>query len=236
MSHATVEGAAAPRRADNLALIFQELFTAIERLRSNRQAVSDAESFRHHIREAVKTAAQEARNRAGYSGEDIRMATLAVVGFLDETILNLQSPLFANWPRKPLQEELFGTHMAGEVFFQNLQELLGRNNSEDLADVLEAHLLCLLLGYRGRYSLGDRGELQSISNATADKIRRIRGALGGLSPNWAPPAEQAAPLKDPWSRRFLIGAAACFVFAVLLFLIYKVVLGSGASGLQAIAS
>jgi type VI protein secretion system component VasF len=56
----------APSRPENLALIFQELFTAIVRLRSNRQAVSDAESFRHHIREAVKTAAQEARNRAGY--------------------------------------------------------------------------------------------------------------------------------------------------------------------------
>ena len=73
----------APARPENLALIFQELFTAIERLRSNRQAVTDAESFRHHIREAVKTAAQEARNRASYSTDDIRMATLAVVGFLD---------------------------------------------------------------------------------------------------------------------------------------------------------
>src|ERR1022692_3649887 len=37
-------------RPENLALIFQELFTAIVRLRANRQAVSDAESFRHHIR------------------------------------------------------------------------------------------------------------------------------------------------------------------------------------------
>ena len=82
----------APSRSENLALIFQELFTAIERLRSNRQEVSDSDSFRHHIREAVKTAAQEAHNRAGYSTEDIRKATLAVVGFLDETILNLQSP------------------------------------------------------------------------------------------------------------------------------------------------
>ncbi len=228
--------AGAVRRADNLALIFQELLTAIVRLRANRQAVNDAESFRHHIREAVKTAAQEARNRAGYSTDDIRMATLAVIGFLDETILNLQHPLFANWPRKPLQEELFGTHMAGEVFFQNLQELLGRNNSEDLADVLEVYYLCLLLGYRGRYSLGDRGELQSIIQATAEKIRRIRGAFAGLSPSWAPPAEQVAAARDPWGRRFLIGAIACFALMVLLFVIYKVTLGSAASGLAAIAS
>jgi len=226
----------APYRPENLALIFQELFTAIERLRSNRQAVSDAESFRHHIREAVKTAAQEARNRAGYSTEDIRKATLAVVGFLDETILNLQSPLFANWPRQPLQEELFGTHMAGEVFFQNLQELLDRGDSEDLADVLEVHYLCLLLGYGGRYSIGNRGELQSIMSATARKIQRIRGDFAGLSPAWKPPAEQVKKTGDPWSRRLLFASVACFVLAVLLFVVYKLVLGSGASGLQAIVS
>jgi len=226
----------APTRPENLALIFQELFTAIVRLRSNRQAVSDSESFRHHIREAVKTAAQEARNRAGYSTEDIRKATLAVVGFLDETILNLQSPLFANWPRQPLQEELFGTHMAGEVFFQDLQELLGRNDSEELADVLEVHYLCLLLGYGGRYSIGNRGELQSIIGATARKIQRIRGDFAGLSPAWKPPTEEVKKAHDPWARRLLFGAVACFALALVLFVAYKLILGSGTSSLQTIVS
>jgi type VI secretion system protein ImpK len=149
MPQGTVANAAAPR-AENLALILQELFTAIVRLRANRQQVSDAGSFREHIREAVKTAAQDARNRAGYPTEYIKMSTLAVVGFLDETILTLQNQLFANWPRQPLQEELFGNQLAGEVFFQNLQELLGRSDSADLADVLEVHYLCLLLGFTGR--------------------------------------------------------------------------------------
>ena len=220
-----------PVRAENLALIFQELFTVIERLRSNRQAVTDAESFRHHIREAVKTAAQEARNRAGYATEDIRMATLAVVGFLDETILNLQNPLFADWPRQPLQLELFGTHMAGEVFYQNLRELLGRNDSEDLADVLEVHYLCLLLGYSGQYSLGNRGELQSIMTATAQKIRHIRGEFTGLSPAWRAPQEHFEAARDPWTRRLTITAVAFLVLAILLFVFYKVVLVSGASTL-----
>ena len=226
----------APSRPENLALIFQELFTAIVRLRSNRQAVSDSQSFRHHIREAVKNAAQDARNRAGYTTEDIRMATLAVVGFLDETILNLQSPLFADWPHQPLQEELFGTHMAGEVFFQNLQALLGRNDSEDLADVLEVHYLCLLLGYGGRYSLGNRGELQSIMDMTARKIRRIRGEFAGLAPAWKPVAEPVKMAADPWAKRLLFGAVACLVLAILLFVVYKLVLGSGASSLQTIVS
>ncbi len=232
----TTSAPQAPSRPENMALIFQELFTAVVRLRSNRQAVSDSDSFRHHIREAVKNAAQDAHNKAGYSTDDIRKGTLAVIGFLDETILNLQSPLFANWPRQPLQEELFGTHMAGEVFFQNLQELLGRNDSEDLADLLEVHYLCLLLGYSGRYSLGNRGELQSIMDATARKIRRIRGDFAGLAPGWKPPAEQIQIAKDPWARRLLYGALACLILAVLIFVTYKLVLGSGASSLQTVIS
>jgi type VI secretion system protein ImpK len=219
----------APARPENLALIFQELFTAIERLRSNRQAVTDAESFRHHIREAVKTAAQEARNRASYSTDDIRMATLAVVGFLDETILSLQNPLFADWPRQPLQLELFGHQVAGEVFYQNLQQLLARSDSDDLADVLEVHYLCLLLGYRGQYSLGNRGELQSIMSSTAQKIRHIRGEFAGLAPAWRAPQEHFEAARDPWTRRLMVAAVACVVLAVVLLVLYKVVLVSGAS-------
>src|SRR5690349_1717416 len=95
-------------RAENLSLVFQEVLTAIVRLRSKRQELSDAESFRFQIREALKSAIQQAKNQAGYSAEDIRMATLALVGFLDESVLNSGDPIFAAWPRKPLQEELFG--------------------------------------------------------------------------------------------------------------------------------
>src|ERR1035438_5779003 len=132
MTASTVGSGAA--RTENLALIFQEVLTAIVRLRSNRQELSDAESFRFYMREAIKTAIQEARNQAGYNADDIKMATPALVGFLDESILNTRNPMFADWPRKPLQEELFGIHMAGEVFFQNLDKLLARQDSAELAD------------------------------------------------------------------------------------------------------
>src|SRR5260370_11786724 len=78
---------------ENLALVFQEILTAIERLRSNRQVVPDAEAFRAQIREAFKSADREGRQR-GYSPEDIRLATFAVVAFLDESILNSRNPVF----------------------------------------------------------------------------------------------------------------------------------------------
>jgi type VI secretion system protein ImpK len=215
------------RRPENLALIYQEVLTAIERLRASRQGVTDANAFRHHTREAIKTAASQALS-AGYPADDAKYATFAMVAFLDESVLNSRNPIFADWARQPLQAELFGTHIAGEVFFQNLQQLLGRSDSPDLADLLEIYHLCLLLGFGGRYSVGNRGELTQVMNMTAGKIRRIRGRQGGLSPSWMLPAEAArAAGGDPWVRKLGIIAAVCAAVMVLLFVVYKLTLGSG---------
>src|SRR5579862_4314512 len=155
----------ATRRPENLAMVFQELLTVGERLRSNRQQVTDPGTFRAQIWGGVKQADDEARRR-GYTAEDIELATFAVIAFLDESILNLRSPVFADWPRQPLQEERYGHHIAGEIFFQNLQKLLGRTDSQELADLLEMYQLALLLGFAGRYSMGGRGDLRGITQQT----------------------------------------------------------------------
>jgi type VI secretion system protein ImpK len=224
------------RRTENLALMLQEVLTAIVRLRSNRQAVSDANSFRIHMREALKLADQEARKR-GYNSDAIQLAVFAVVAFLDESILNSRNPLFADWPRKPLQEELFGTHMAGEVFFQNLQKLLGQTDSQELADLLEVYYLCVLLGFGGRYSMGNKGDLRAIMDAVGEKIRRVRGYSPDLSPAWMLPKEAVRLTGgDPWVRRLGIAAICCAALALLLFVIFKFSLGSGISDLRALVT
>jgi type VI secretion system protein ImpK len=222
------------RRMDNLALVFQEILTAIVRLRTNRQVVTDAELFRGQMREALRTADQDARNR-GYTSEQSKLAIFAAVAFLDESILNLQHPVFSQWPRKPLQEELFGVHIAGEIFFRNLERLLGQRDSHDVADVLEIHELCLLLGFRGRYGIGGQAELRSVIDSVAEKIRRIRGGSGDLSPRWMiPPGAVRMTRSDPWVRRLMWGAVSCVVLLLLLFVVFKVSLGSGASDVRAV--
>jgi type VI secretion system protein ImpK len=223
------------RRQDNLALMFQEILVGSERLRFGRQTVSDPAVFRRQVIEALRSADQLARKQ-GYAVEDIKLAVFAVVAFVDESVLNLRLPIFADWPRRPLQEELFGHHMAGETFFKNLHELMAKNDSHDLADLLEVYLLCLLLGFAGRYSMGSRGELRALANAADDKICRIRGGASALSPAWTLPEQ--ATLKtgmDPLVRKIGFAAAACFVLAVVLFITYKLILGSGASSLSELA-
>jgi type VI secretion system protein ImpK len=224
------------RRRDNLALVFQEALTAIVRLRTNRQVVTDAELFRGQMREALKTADQEARKRA-YTSEQSRLAIFATVAFLDESILNLQQPVFSQWPRKPLQEELFGVHIAGEIFFNNVQRMLGERDSHDVADVLEVYQLCMLLGFRGRYGLAGQGELRNVIDSINEKIARIRGLAPDLSPNWMiPPGAVRVASADPWVKRLMWAAIGCFALLVLLFGVFEISLGSGAGEIHAVPS
>lgn len=225
-----------PLRTENLALAFQELITVGERLRCNRQTVADAASFRAQVWAAVKAAGDQARNR-GYSQEDIELATFAVIAFIDESILNLRNPIFADWPRQPLQEERYGHHVAGEIFFQNLQKLLVRNDSTQLADLLEVYYLCLMLGFAGRYSLGGRGELRSIMQQTGEKLQRFRQTSAILSPDAQPPGEQVRQVSgDPVARVLMFVAIGCVVLVVALFAVYHFMLAGGIESLQKTAS
>src|SRR5437870_4920987 len=220
----------ASRRMENLAFVFQELLTVGERLRSNRQQVSDAASFRAQIWGAVKLADDEARRR-GYTAEDIELAIFAVVAFLDESILNLRLPVFGDWPRQPLQEERYGHHIAGEIFFQNLTKLMGRTDSQELADLLEVYYLCLLLGFAGRYAMGGRGDLRAIVMQTGDRIQRIRQTGAEFAPNWRLPQEGVPRTgADPWVMRLAIGAGISFALVVVLFIVFYVALNSGVDG------
>ena len=223
------------RRTENLAYIYQQILTVIVRVRTNRQAVSDANSFRANILSGLRATEKDAIKKA-YAPDDIRTATLAAVGFLDESILNSNNPVFSNWHSMPLQEEMFGHHLAGETFFENLEKLMVRPDSNDVADVLEVYALCMLMGYKGRYGLSGPEATRPLIDSALEKIRRIRGPLRGLSPSWAVPEGGVVMSgRDPWVLRLAYGALACVVLAIFLFMGFKLRLGSGASDIHAIA-
>jgi len=224
------------RRRDNLAIVYQNLLTVIVRLRANRQPINDAQAFRAQMQTALRSAEKEGISKL-YPPEDVRLATFAIVAFLDESVLNSSNPAFSDWPRMPLQEEMFGHHRAGEVFFENIDRLLTRSDSHGVADLLEVYSLCILLGYKGKYGLSDQDSVRPVLDAIAEKIRCVRGALAGLSPAWAVP-EGMVKLADadPWIRRLMIGALACALFAVVVFLLFRVLLSSYASSVHALAA
>lgn len=218
------------RSLNNLALSFQEPLTAIVRVRCGRQQVYDAETFRDQIRRALQSSMQEARG-AGYSGDMVQSAVFAVVALLDESVLNLQTPVFSEWARRPLQEELFGGHNAGEAFFRNLNGLQTRQDSRETADGLEVYCLCLLLGFKGRYALGGGGELQSFIRRAKEKIERSRG------PSRLPQIQSGSEIqlggaRDRFGRGLAYAAAVACVITLLTFGALHFVLISGASRIQ----
>jgi type VI secretion system protein ImpK len=222
---------AAAARPDNLALIFQEFLTVVVRLRAGRQSVANAATFRAQVKEALRMAGDAAR-KAGYSSEHVRLAILAVVALLDETVLNSNHPIFQDWPRRPLQEELFGGHVAGETFYSNLRGLLTGDDAPDVVDVLEIYELCLLLGYQGRYSAGGEGDLEAIRARMAEKIARVRDAPAEAAA-WNPPRETIAPASPQSSRYYLYAAAGLAIALVALFVLYSQWIASSVEALAA---
>jgi type VI secretion system protein ImpK len=210
-------------KTNNLALAFQEVFTVILRTRFFVQRVENADAFRATLRKMISAAVKDA-SAMGYSDEASKMAIYAMIGFLDESVLNSKDPTFADWARRPLQEEMFGGHFAGEYFFRNVTDLLNRPESAEVADVLELHALCLLLGYRGRFAFGDASEIHTIFGRIRDKITRIRGAYALLRPPEAP-AAPPRPRRDPWVLRLAVTAILLTVFTILAYVGYVLILG-----------
>jgi type VI secretion system protein ImpK len=182
------------------------------------------------MRRSLQAAMQEARS-LGYSSDTVQMGVFAVVAYMDESVLNLQSQAFADWARRPLQEELFGGHLAGETFFRNLKTLLGQQDSSEVADALELHCLCLQMGYRGRYALGDTGELHQLLRQAREKIQRIRGAAH-LLPPITPPEVRPVGTKDSWSRALLITTCVLAGLTIVAFAGFQLDLASGVSQVQ----
>jgi type VI secretion system protein ImpK len=216
-----------------LALAFQETLTAVARLRADRQPVADADAFRAHMLQLLGRADADAR-AAGYDPADVRLAGFAVVALLDESALNARQAALADWARRPLQEELFGNHMAGEWFYQHVDQLLARPDSAPLADLLEVHQLCLLLGFRGRYGAHDPGAVHAVASRTGERIARLRAAAGDLAPAWRPP-DDAVVGRDPWVRRLGLALAASLLLAAGLWGVGAVTLGGQRAELAAAA-
>jgi type VI secretion system protein ImpK len=184
---------------ENLALLYQGLLTGIIRLKAQRQHIPDSETFRKRTKATLKEVERVAV-ATGYDVRDVRDTQFAVVAFLDSVILHSKDPVRAEWERKTLQEELFGQTDAGVVFFEKLDQFRSRRDSEQLADILEVYLLCLLLGFEGRYSGGQRGDLDGITDSTRMRIEYIRGRDDYISPSGSlPPA--LAPAPPPMGER-----------------------------------
>jgi len=154
-------------RSDSLALLFQEALIVVARIRAGRQRLGNPRLFRTQMRNSLG-AAEKAASRYGYPASDLETVLKAMAAFLDESLLNAHSPQYAG-----LYQELFGATSAGESFVRNLAGLFERPDSLTVADVLEVHQLCLLLGFQTHLS---GLEIRYLLREIGERIHRIRNA------------------------------------------------------------
>ena len=206
-------------RTNSLALAFQDVFTVVLRTRFNVQRWDRADRMRAAVRQMIASATQNVR-ALGYSDETTQMVLYAIVGFLDESVLSSKDPVFTDWSRRPLQEELFGDQLAGEKFFRHVAELLNRPESSEVADILELHCLCLQLGFRGRYAFGDASEIHTILRRIREKIVRISGPFA-LVRQFEAPAVPKAPATDRWVRNLSVAAIVLAIVCLTAYFGYR---------------
>lgn len=171
-----------PHQAVNLIDLFYDGFYIVFLLK-NGYAPQDHQAFREKILVLVNRFEQQAK-KLQFSVEDIEDAKYAYCALLDETVVTQTDPRFFNlqniWLINPLQLNLFGSQLAGDQFFQRLEQL--RSKGKDRLAGLEIFYYCLLLGFQGKYRIGSVEHLKHLVARVGDEIEYLKGKKTAFAP------------------------------------------------------
>lgn len=120
-------------------------------------------------------------------------AKYALCAAIDETILSTPNPIRDIWERRPLQLALFGDQLAGEHFFDKVDN--ARNGGASRINALEVFHMCLLLGFKGKYLLEGPETLKYRTAQLGDQIAHIKGKQAAFAPHWLAPDQISNALK-----------------------------------------
>ena len=165
----------------------------------------------------------------GKAPEAIQEAKYAFCAMMDEIILSSSFPIRDEWERNPLQLRLFGDHLAGEGFFDRLEQI--RFDPVRNIEVYEVFYTCLLLGFQGKYLLEGSEKLGYLTARIGQEIASVHGGKAEFAPHWKPVFRFQAfvrHLLPVWVFYSILAAVA-----VLVFLLFTGVLGARASSLGA---
>jgi type VI secretion system protein ImpK len=195
-------------------------------------APSDPETLRTRLLDGL-IAARDGAVARGVTLARADAAAWAVAALLDDLALNTPWVGSSAWPSQPLVSTLYGGADAGMRFFERLEEL-ERHPSRD-PDMLQLHVYCLELGFRGKYRVPGRagaGSLAAVRSAAARLLRDPEAAAAPLSPNW-----QGVVAAE--TKRFAVPVWVLFVAAVAacagLYLMLSLRLAGQADALAALA-
>lgn len=175
---ARAPAAAAARGGGTLAELMHEGFYMLFMLQSGATPPA-REQLMDKVRQFLADLERDAR-QSHVDQADIDAAKYAFCAALDEIMLALPAKLHREWQRKPLQLVLFGDQLAGEHFFDRLEELRGKGGAR--LQALHVFHLCLLLGFKGKYAIDGDEKLSYLTSRLGDEIAHHKGKSRGFAP------------------------------------------------------
>ncbi|SAL29550.1 ompA family protein [Caballeronia sordidicola] len=162
-------------------------------LLKNEREPEDAASFLTRIQDFLGDFDRGAK-KLNVSADDMFAAKFAFCAAVDESVLASRFKIRSEWERKPLQLTLFGEQLAGEKFFQYLEE--ARSQGAARLQSLEVFHMCLLLGFQGKYMMEGPEKLAYLTARVGDEISQMKGKRAPFAPHWSLPDQIAHRLKS----------------------------------------
>lgn len=206
--------AAAPTEAHSLLDLMYDGFYLLFLLKG-KHAPLDADAFRESIKQFL-TAFERGATRMNASAEDVYACKYAFCATVDEAVLMSGFKVKEAWQRLPLQVQFFGEQLAGEQFFEKLEEL--RRQGAPRVQAMEVFHMCLLLGFQGKYLIEGSEKLGYLTARLGDEIARIKGQGAGFAPHWAAPDRIQHQLKNEvplWVVASVFGLMALLAYTGL---------------------
>ena len=154
----------------------------------------DPAALRASLRDQIESLQMSAMS-ADIPDATVASAVYALCALLDESAA--ATPWGGAWIDNGLLKEMCGESGGGEGFFTRLDAISAAQASEDNVDLLEFYVICLALGFEGRYrnAAGGRQSLNQIRTGLYETIARRRPRPEELSARWrsATAAAAAAP-------------------------------------------
>ncbi|EFE7249314.1 DotU family type IV/VI secretion system protein [Escherichia coli] len=193
----------------NIVECYMPVFKLISSVKVFPEEYGDYDSTRKHIIDTVEDVVRNS-DKISLSDSERDAAFYSIVVMLDEVILCSELPYRKEWRDNLLQIKYFGHSTGGVEFFNMLNKII-----ESGSQAGWVFLLCLLLGFRGKYSVSNNDEIN-------DYILRLKKQCG-LNIR----VEEKNKIifkqkknKSSWFDFYLSLAGIIIIYFALLFLIY----------------
>ncbi|UIU89963.1 DotU family type IV/VI secretion system protein (plasmid) [Escherichia coli] len=137
----------------NIVECYMPVFKLISSVKVFPEKYGDYDSTRKHIIDTIENVVHNSE-KISLSDSELDAAFYSIVVMLDEVILCSELPYRKEWRDNLLQVRYFGHSTGGVEFFNMLNKVI-----ESGSQVGWVFLLCLLLGFRGKYSVSNNDEI-----------------------------------------------------------------------------